>query len=69
MVIQMNLFTKQKQTHRLMNELMVTRKKGGGRDNQGVWVLHVQIAIYKMDKQQGAIAQHRKNSAQYYVIT
>ena len=28
-MIQMNLFTKQKQTHRLREELMVSRGKGG----------------------------------------
>ena len=46
-MIQMNLFTKQKQTHRLRErELMVTGREGGrgekggrveGRDSQGVW--------------------------------
>ena len=36
--IQMNLITKQKQTHRLRNELMVTRRNGsGGSDRLGVW--------------------------------
>ena len=39
-MIQINLFTKQKQTHRFQNKLMVT--KGGmvvGRDELGGWEL------------------------------
>ena len=35
---QMNLFTKQKQTHNKENKLMVTKgEKGWGRDKLGVW--------------------------------
>ena len=45
----MNLFTKQKETHRLGNRLP------GGRDRQGVWDSDVHTAIFKMDNQQGPI--------------
>ena len=48
----MNLFTKQKETHRLGNRLP------GGRDRQGVWDSDVHTAIFKMDNQQGPIVQH-----------
>ena len=48
----MNLFTKQKETHRLRNRLP------GGRDSQGVWDSDVHTAIFKMDSQQGPIVQH-----------
>ena len=34
----MNIFTKQKQTHRLRERTCGYRRgKGGGRDSQGVW--------------------------------
>ena len=58
----MNLFTKQEQTHRLIqNELMVAKEEGwGGGDSQGVWDGHVHTAIFKMDNQQGPNVQHRK---------
>ena len=38
-MIQMNLFTKQKQTHRHRNKLRVTKGDSGGgeRDQLGVW--------------------------------
>ena len=35
-MIQVNLFTKQKQTG-IENNLMVTKGKGGGRDKLGAW--------------------------------
>ena len=58
----MNLFTKQKQTHRLIeNELMIAKEEGWGwGDSQGVWDGHVHTAIFKMDDQKGPNVQHRK---------
>ena len=53
-MIQMNLFTKQKQTPRPEKELTVA----GRRDSQGVWDGHVHTVIFKMDNQQGPTAQH-----------
>ena len=53
-MIQMNLFTKQKQTHRL-REGTYDYQGGrvGGRDSSGVWDWHACTAIFKMDNQQG----------------
>ena len=58
----MNLFTKQKQTHRCKKKTpMVTKgERGGGRDKLGVWDQQIQIIIYKVDKQQGPTVQHRE---------
>ena len=56
----MNLFTKQKHTHRLENQLMAASREDGGRDSQGVWDGHVHTAIFKMDNQQGPTVQHRE---------
>ena len=52
-MIQMNLFTKQKHTHRLENQLMAASREDRGRDSQGVWDGHVHTAIFKMDNQHG----------------
>ena len=51
-MIQMNLFTKRKQTHR---ERIYDYQQGkmGGRDSQGLWDRHVHTALFKMDNQQG----------------
>ena len=47
----MNLSTKQKQTHRHREQLMVTKEERGlGRDKLGVWDQQVQTTIYKIDK-------------------
>ena len=53
-MIQMNLFTKQKQTHRL-REWTYGYQGGrvGGSDRLRVWDWHVHIAIFKTDNQQG----------------
>ena len=45
----MNLFTKQKQSHRSKNKVMVTGGKGEGRDKLGDWDGHIQTTIYKID--------------------
>ena len=49
----MNLFTKQKQTHRLRENLGLPGGRVEGRDRLGVWDWHVHAAIFKIDKQQG----------------
>ena len=51
----MNIFTKQKQTHRLKKRTYGYggRGKGGGRDRLGVWDGHVHTAVFKMDNQPG----------------
>ena len=48
----MNLLTKQKQTHRLENELMVIGGKAGRRDSWGSWNGQEQSPVFKMDNQQ-----------------
>ena len=55
-MIQMNLFTKQKQTHRLREWTYGHQGgKDGGRDSQGVWDGHGHTAVFinKTDNQQG----------------
>ena len=42
----MNLFTKQKQTHRLREQIHGYQGEGRGKDGLGVWDLHVQTAIF-----------------------
>ena len=49
----MNLFTGQKQTHRLKRtNLWLSAGTIEGGDSQGVWNGHVHAAIFKMDNQQ-----------------
>ena len=60
-MIQMNLFTKQKQTHRLGKQTYgYQRGKVEGRDKLGVWDSHIHTIIYKTDNQQQPTVQHRK---------
>ena len=47
----MNLFTKQKQTHR--KQAFGCQRGEKGRDKFGVWDYQVHITMYKIDKQQG----------------
>ena len=48
--IQMNLFTKQKQTHRLRERIYdYQRGRMKGRDSQGIWDRHVHSAIFNTD--------------------
>ena len=48
-MIQMNLFTKQKQTHRLWKQIYhYQRGKMEGRDKLGVWNKHIYTTIYKI---------------------
>ena len=49
---QMNLLTKQKETHR-ERTYGCQRGKMGGRDSRGLWNDHVQTAVLKMNNQQG----------------
>ena len=57
----MNLFTKQKQTHRPRNKFMVTKGEGGvGRDKLEVWDQQMHTTIYKIDKQQGFTVWQRE---------
>ena len=55
-MIQINLFTRQRQAHRIIeNELMVAGGEGWGKGELG-WDGHVHTAIFKMDNQQGPTA-------------
>ena len=51
----MNLFTKQKQTHRLQSQTYGYQrgKVAGRRYKLGVWDPHIQSTICKIDNQQG----------------
>ena len=58
--MQMNLFTKQKQTSRLREwNLRLPGGKNAG-DSWGVWDGHVHTAIFKMGIQQEATVEHRE---------
>ena len=50
-MVQMNLFTKQKQTHRHRKQTYGYQRGKGGRDKSGVWDEHIHTIIYKIDKQ------------------
>ena len=53
-MIQMNLFPKQKETHRLQKQTYgYQRGKVGRRDKLGVWDSHIHSTIYEIDNQQG----------------
>ena len=53
-MIQMNLFTTQKQTHRLREQTYGYQAwRMRERDRLGVWKWHVHAAIFKTDNQQG----------------
>ena len=54
----MNLFPKQKQTHRQKKETYGYHGKSGG--NRSLGLLDTHIPIYKTDKKQGPIVQHRE---------
>ena len=50
----MNLFTKQKQTHRLRKQTYGYQTgKVGGRGKLGVWDWYIHITIFKIGNQQG----------------
>ena len=51
----MNLFTKQKQTHRLRGQIYgCQRGRVRWRDSKRVWKGHVHIAIFEIDNQQAS---------------
>ena len=52
-MLQMNLFIKQKETHRLREQTYGAKRKDGGRASCGVWSGHVYTLIFKMNNQQG----------------
>ena len=60
----MNLFTKQKQTQQLKNELMVTKWGGWNGGIVSCWYVHT--AIFKIDNQQEYTAHHRKRCSILY---
>ena len=57
-MIQMNLFTKQKHTHRLREHHSLREQtygyqegRAGGRDRLGAWDWHIHTAVFKIDNQ------------------
>ena len=48
-MVQMNLFTKQKYSHRCRKQTYVYQGGKGGRDKLGDWYWHVHTTIYKID--------------------
>ena len=55
----MNLFPKQKETHRLQRQTYGYQTgKGVGEGKLGVWDQQIQTTRYKIDKQQGPTVQH-----------
>ena len=55
----MNLYTKQKQTHRYRKQTYgYQREKEERRDKLGVWDYQIQNTIHKIDKQKGFTIQH-----------
>ena len=56
----MNLFTKQKETHRHRKQIYGYQRGKAGGDKVGVWDQQIQTTIYKIDKQQGPTVQHRE---------
>ena len=60
-MIQMNLFTKRKQTHRHRKQTYgYQRGRLAGRDKLGDWDWHIHTTIYKIDNQQGPTVEHRE---------
>ena len=57
----MNVYAKQKQTHRYRKQTSGYQQVEGRREGQlGVWNQEVQTAIYIIDMQQGYIVQHKE---------
>ena len=58
-MIQMNLYTKQKETHRHRKHIYGYQvRRGLGRDKGGVWDEQIHTAMYKIGKKQGPTTQH-----------
>ena len=65
----MNLFTKQKSSHRWRKQTYGYQEgKGGWEDKLGDWDWHVHTAIFKIDTNKDLLYS-TGNSAQYTVIT
>ena len=59
-MIQMNLFTKQKLTHRLKKRTYGYQVgRMGGKERLGVWGWHVHTAIFKILNQQGPTVKNK----------
>ena len=56
----MNLFTKQKQTHRHRKQNYGYQRGKGDRDKLGVWDKQIHTIIYKIDKQQEFTVEHKE---------
>ena len=56
-ITQMNLYTKQKQTHRHRKQTYGYEREEGGRDKLRVWDLQMQTTTHKTDKKIYCIAQ------------
>ena len=57
----MNLFKKQKQTHRRRKQTYgYQRGNVRGRNKSGAWYEHVYTTIYEIDNQQGPTVWHRE---------
>ena len=57
----MNLVAKQKQAHRLREQIYGCQDgRMGARESKGVWDGHVHTAKFKMNSQQVPTAQHRE---------
>ena len=54
----MNLFTKQKQTHRRRKQTYGYQRGKAGSDKLELWDQQIQSTIYKIDKQQDPTVQH-----------
>ena len=61
-MIQMNLFTKQKQTYRYRRQTHGYQRGnvGGGNGKLGAWDEHIHTTVYKTDNQRGPTVQHRE---------
>ena len=57
---QMNLFRRQKQTHRHREQTLLPRRRGWRRHGFRVWDKQMQAIIYRMDKPQGPTVEHRE---------
>ena len=61
---QIDLFTKERQTHRLWKQTSGYQTgKLGGRVKLGVWDWHVPATIFKIDNQQGSAVQKKESSS------
>ena len=63
----MNLFTKQKNTHRYRKQTYGYQRGNWGRDKLGVWDKHPYIAMYKINNKH--LLYSTGNYIQYLVIT